>query len=203
LRIFIRVLVVALLAAVAALALLAFLLFRPNDREPGLLVEALSIRAGDRIGEIGAGDGWLSVEVAKRVGPSGHVYSTELDADRLDEIRAAAREAGLSNITAIEAAERSTKLMPACCDAVFMRRVFHHLSDPAAIVADLEDTLRPGGRLAVIEFESSGLLGTVTREGIDRNDLIGRVTRGGFELITVEEWPGLDHYVAVFRKSAP
>lgn len=202
-RIFTRALVVAALAVVAVLVLLFVALRRPSDREVDLLVNALGIREGAAIGEIGAGDGWLSVEVARRVGPSGRVYSTELDTGRLDEIRATAREAGLSNVTVIEAASQSTSLTPDCCDAIFMRRVYHHLDDPRLIIADINRALKPTGRLAIIEFESGGLVGAVTGEGIDRADLIAQVTGGGFELVTVEEWPGLAHYVAVFRKITP
>jgi predicted methyltransferase len=202
LRIVTRALVVAALAVGLVLVLLLVSLRRPSDREVDLLVNALGIRAGATIGEIGAGDGWLSVEVARRVGPSGRVYSTELDTDRLDRIRVSAREAGLSNVTVIEAASQSTNLMPACCDAIFMRRVYHHFDDPRAIVADINRALKPAGWLAIIEFESSGLLGAVTREGIDTPDLIAQVTGGGFELITVDEWPGVNHYVAVFRRAA-
>lgn len=202
-RIFTRALVIAALAVVAVLVLLFVALRRPSDREVDLLVNALGIRDGAAIGEIGAGDGWLSVEVARRVGPSGRVYSTELDTGRLDEIRATAREAGLSNVTVIEAASQSTNLTPDCCDAIFMRRVYHHLDDPRLIVADINRALKPMGRLAIIEFESGGLVGAVTGEGIDRADLIAQVTAGGFELVRVEEWPGLAHYVAVFRKITP
>jgi precorrin-6B methylase 2 len=202
LRVAVRALVVAVLAVVAVLVFLFVSLRRPSDREVDLLVEALGIRAGSTVGEIGAGAGWMSVEIARRVGSTGRVYSTELDASRLDEIRTAASEAGLSNVTVIEAAPQSTNLVPGCCDAIFMRRVYHHFDVPVPIVADIERALKPAGRLAIIEFELSGLLGAVTREGIDRADLIAQVTSHDLELVTVQEWPGIAHYVAVFRKTA-
>jgi precorrin-6B methylase 2 len=187
----------------ALLATLPWTLDRSRRAEVDRLGELLSLREGMTLGEIGAGSGWLTVGVARRVGPSGRVYSTELDAGRLDGIREAARDAGLSNVTVLEAGEQTTNLPDACCDAVFMRRVYHHLSVPTSILRSIHTALRPGGRLVIIEFTPDGIVGTVTRMGADQRALIDAVTANGFELVTTGEWPGWDHYVAVFvRKRA-
>jgi precorrin-6B methylase 2 len=166
------------------------------------LADLLSLREGLTVGEIGAGRGWLTVEVAKRIGPSGRVYSTELSAARLNDIRRAVGEAALTNVTVLEAGERATNLPAGCCEAIFMRRVYHHLSEPSAILASIHEALKPGGRLVIIEFRPDGLVGMVTRMGIDRAKLIDAVTAAGFEVVITREWPGWDHYVAVFNKPA-
>jgi protein-L-isoaspartate O-methyltransferase len=203
LRMAVRALAVAAFAIVLVVTVVTITLRGPSDREASLLAGALDITAGMTVGEIGAGDGRLTMEMARRVGPSGRVYSTELEDWQLDEIRAAARDAGASNVTVLTAGEQSTSLPPACCDAIFMRRVYHHLSDPAAIVADIERALKPMGRLAIIEFGSGGVIGAVTGEGIDRDDLVAQVAGAGLERVAVDDWPGLGHYVAVFRKTLP
>jgi precorrin-6B methylase 2 len=174
---------------------------RLREAEVAQLAGVLGLREGMTVGEIGAGSGWLTVEVARRIGPSGRVYSTELSSDRLDDIRQAASEAGLGNVTVLQAGERATNLPAGCCDAIFMRRVYHHLSDPSPILASIHDALRPGGRLVIIEFRSDGLLGKVTRMGFDRVALVDAVTAIGFEVVSTNEWPGWDHYVAEFRKA--
>src|SRR3972149_7392681 len=91
-----RILIVAgvLLAALMGTALLTAT--RSRRAEANRLVELLSLREGTTVAEIGAGSGWLTVEVAQRVGPSGRVYSTELTAARLGEVRKAADDAGAS-----------------------------------------------------------------------------------------------------------
>ena len=175
---------------------------RSGRAEVNRLAELLSLREGMSVAEIGAGSGWLTVEVARHVGRSGRVYSTELGAARLDDIREAVREAGVDNVTVLEAGERATNLLPGCCDAIFMRRVYHHLSDPSSILAGIYEALRPGGRFVIIEFEAGGLIGMVTRMGIDRAPLIEAVTASGFKLVTADDWPGWDHYVAVFEKQS-
>lgn len=197
-----RVLILAVVLLAVLMVTILWSANRSRQAEVNRLVELLSLRQGMTVAEIGAGSGWLTVEVAQRVGPSGRVYATELSAARLDDIRQAASEAELGNVTVLQAGERATNLPAACCDAIFMRRVYHHLSEPSPIVASIHEALRPGGRLVIIEFRSDGLLGKVTRMGFDRAALIDAVTTGGFRVLSSDEWPGWDHYVAVFEKSA-
>ena len=193
---------VLLIAGTLVVSLTALLLTTGRSREGEVdrLVNVLKLRDGMKVAEVGAGTGWLTVEIAARLGASGRVYSTELSPRRLDDIRAAVGKAGLSNVTVVQGSERSANLPAACCDAVFMRRVYHHFADPSAITLDLNGALVGGGRLVIIEFESGGLLGMVSRMGIDQARLITEVTAGGFEFVSVDEWPSWGHYVAVFQK---
>lgn len=183
-----------------SLAALVLSVGRSGEGEVDRLISVLQLRDGMKVAEVGAGTGWLTVEIATRLGASGRVYATELSPRRLDDIREAVGKAGLSNVTVVQGAERFTNLPAGCCDAVFMRRVYHHFTYPSEITIDLHDTLVPGGRLVIIEFESGGLLGMVSRMGIDQARLVTEVTAGGFELVSVDEWPSWGHYVAVFQK---
>jgi predicted methyltransferase len=79
-----------------------------------------------------------------------------LNPKRLAAVGQAVEKAGLHNVTLVEGHERDTNLPPACCDAVFMRSVYHHFADPAAMNASLFASLKPGGRLAVIDFAPEG-----------------------------------------------
>lgn len=124
-----------------------------------------------------------------------------VDRHRLRDIRQAAAQARLSNVIVLEAGERATRVPPECCDAIFMRRVYHHLTAPSAILASIHEALRPGGRLVIIDFRPDRLLGTLTRMGVDRAEVIRAGTTSGFEVITADEWPGWDQYVVVFEKS--
>lgn len=169
-------------------------------REVQRLVELLGPHDHTTVAEIGAGRGWLTVAVAQRLGPSSRMYSTELDPRRVNDIRRAVANARLTNVTVLQAGERVTNLPANCCEAIFMRRVYHHLSDPSAILASLHGALKPGGRLIIIEFTRTGLLGQVTGMGIDPPDLVAAVTGAPFELVETGAWPGWSHYVAVFKK---
>ena len=187
-------------------AVLAILVLRltggDSETEVERLARVLDIEPGDTVADVGAGDGWLSIEIANRVSESGHVFATELSADRRDDIRAAVAAAGLDNVTVVEAGERETNLAPECCDAIFLRRVYHHLTDTAAMNASFHASLKPGGRLAVIELEFEGLLRPFrgSEHWIDDAQVVAEVTAAGLTHVETFDWPLGAHYAAVFRK---
>jgi ubiquinone/menaquinone biosynthesis C-methylase UbiE len=120
------------------------------------LIKNLEIHEGSAVGEIGAGDGELTVAMAKAVGPTGKVFSNELNKERLAALAGVAEKAGVKNVTPIEGRESETNFADQCCDAIFMRNVYHHFADPAAMDASLFKSLKPGGRLAVLDFTPPG-----------------------------------------------
>jgi precorrin-6B methylase 2 len=109
------------------------------------LVTALKLHAGQTVADIGAGGGQLTVALAREVGPSGHVYATELDKDRLSDIRQATDSAGLQNVSVIEAHATRTNLPEWCCDALVLRKVYHHFGNPHLMNASMRQSLKPGG----------------------------------------------------------
>jgi SAM-dependent methyltransferase len=155
-----------LLRSALATALLAAPLAARADDEAERLAQLLGARSGARIAEIGAGDGTLAIEIARRVGPSGRLYATELGEEQRAEIRERAKAAGLENIEVIEARVAASGLPTGCCDAVFMRNVYHHLSDPSAIAKDIQRALVPGGTLVVVDFPPTWYLAPWSPEGV-------------------------------------
>lgn len=173
--------------------------FRTDGQEMPRLRQVLALEAGKVVADVGAGKGELTLALAREVGPTGHVYSTEIDAARLEKLRAAR----LDNVTVVESAGGETGLPPGCCDAIVLRRVYHHLTDPASINASQLRALRPGGVLVVIDFPppffwSRGSL------GVPAKAVLAEVAGSGFETLRViDDWPGrgpLQSYCAVFRK---
>jgi ubiquinone/menaquinone biosynthesis C-methylase UbiE len=176
---------------------------RADGPEIPRLRQVLALEAGSVVADVGAGKGELTAALAREVGPNGRVFSTEIDARRLKELREAVVYVKLDNVTVVEARSRETGLPPNCCDAIVLRRVYHHLTDPSSINASLLRALRPGGVLAVIDFPppffwSRGSLGVPAKAVIDE------VTASGFEpLRLIDDWPGrgpLSTYCALFRK---
>jgi ubiquinone/menaquinone biosynthesis C-methylase UbiE len=177
--------------------------FRADGPETPRLRQVLALEAGSVVADVGAGKGELTVALAREVSSNGRVFSTEIDARRLKALREAVVDARLDNVTVVEARSRETGLPPNCCDAIVLRRVYHHLTDPASINASLWRSLRPGGVLAVIDFPppffwSRGAL------GVPAKALTDEVTASGFEpLRLIDDWPGrgpLRSYCALFRK---
>ncbi len=121
--------------------------------EAARLFDALGLEPGMTVGEVGAGRGEMTIEIANRLGPEGQVYTNELDPARLEDIRNALRRDRIENVTVIESGESTTNLPEGCCDAIFMRDVYHHLTSPDEINQSIVAALKPGGRFAVIDFE--------------------------------------------------
>lgn len=172
------------------------------------LIAALGLAPGQAVADVGAGDGDWSEVLAREVGPSGHVYSTEVDSSLVKEIRETLEDAGYENFTAILGDQESTGLDPECCDAILMRMVYHHFKDPGPMRGDLIRALRPGARIAIIDIRPqrnwSELEGVPDRggHGIEPEDLVSEMTTAGFELVErTDDWNGdEDRYCLVFRR---
>ena len=164
-----------------------------NAADAARLIQALAIHEGTIVGEIGAGSGELTIAMAKAVGESGKVFSNELNKDRLKSIEAAAGKAGVTNVTPVEGRELETNFPDQCCDAIFMRNVYHHFGDPAAMDASLLKSLKPGGRLAVIDFTPPNEE-AATPDGRSKDGFHGvkaptverELKAAGFEIISAE-----------------
>ena len=116
------------------------------------IFEAIGVREGMTVCEIGAGDGELSIAAAKAVGANGHVYTSELGDERLRALRRKVTDSGLAHITVVAGDPVKTNFPDAGCDAIFMRNVYHHFTDPAVMNASIAASLKLGGRLAVVDF---------------------------------------------------
>ncbi len=125
--------------------------------EPVRLARVLRIEPGMHVADIGAGDGALAVAMASRVGTGGQVYATELAPERRAAIEARARRASARNVRTITATQTETGLPEGCCDAIYLRAVFHHIPDRATFAAHVARALRPAGRVAVIDFAPGAL----------------------------------------------
>jgi SAM-dependent methyltransferase len=205
--------VVALLAT--AVSLLASVLiatvhswtgggFDASSPEMSWLREMLALRTGMTVADVGAGKGQLTLALARAVGPTGRVFSSEIDPARLQALRKAVAEAGLSNVTTVEAQANESGLPAECCDAIVLRRVYHHLTEPASINASLLQALRPGAQLAVIDIPPLFFFPARSTVGIAPHVVINEITANGFEMRQLRtDWPGrgpLASYCALFQK---
>jgi predicted methyltransferase len=171
------------------------------------LVTALKLDSGQTVADIGAGGGQLTVLLAREVGPSGRVYATELDADLLGDIRQATESAGLKNVSVIEAHATRTNLPERCCDALVLRRVYHHFDDPTLMNASMRQSLKPGGLLAVIDFEpdssespNPSQRDRGDRHGVTSATVVRELSQAGFELVAVEDGPRAGRFMVVVRR---
>ena len=183
---------------------------RPDQRqEIARLAEVMQWHPGTIVADIGAGDGSYSFAAAGIVGATGHVYSTEIDREKLKDLRGQVIQRKLANVSVIESAAGDTKLPTDCCDAIFLRRVYHHITQPIEFDKNLLRSLKPGARLAIIDFPPRRDLPPV--EGVPKNRgghgipqkiVVEELTAAGFQVEkTIDNWSGED-YCVIFLKPA-
>ena len=181
-----------------------------SESEIQRLAKVMNWKAGQVIADVGAGEGEIGFAAAAAVGGTGKVYLTELDQDKLTALQKDTSHRKLRNVVILAAAEKETKLPDDCCDAIILRRVYHHLTAPTEMDASLLRSLRPGGLLAVIEFAprksltaSDPVKGVPTNRGghgIPKKVLLEELTAAGFRLDkAIDDWPD-DGYCVLFRK---
>ena len=158
----------ALVSLVLAMPMWSSAQQRREDTIPAeKIFEALQIREGMTVCEIGAGDGDLTVAAARLVGAQGRVYTSELGEERVSELRKQIAGSDLPQITVIEGDPLRTNFPDGTCDALFMRNVYHHFDDPAAMDASIAASVAPGGRVAIVDFTPSG---SVAKTPADRSE---------------------------------
>ena len=177
------------------------------DDEIKRLASIMEWKPGTIVADIGAGDGKYAFAAAQIVGPAGKVFATEIDLDKLAKLRSEVSKRHLTNVTILQSKDADTNLPAECCDAIFLRRVYHHLTKPAEFDAALLRSLKPGGRLAIIEFPPRSGLDPVDGvpanrggHGIPKDVAIEELTAAGFRIkSTVNSWPQGD-YLLLFEK---
>lgn len=158
--------------------------------EADRLANVLQLRPGQSVADIGAGDGALIVELARRVGGQGRAFASEQTPQRRQQIEARAVREGVA-MSVIEAADAATNLPDACCDAITMRLVLHHVGDVPAFARDLRRAIRPGGRIAIIEFAPGALPHLADDHGIDVDRVVHDFTAAGFTVqMRNDQWGG-------------
>ena len=176
--------------------------------EANRIAEVLALQPGMWVADVGAGKGEWTKDLADRVGETGHVFSTEVDEDDVEEIRRITDSAGLTNVTTLLGQADESGLPDECCDAILLRLVYHHFTDPPEMSRSLYRALRPGGLIAVIEIEPQSHWPELTDvpdrggHGIPAEELIEEMTSEGFEVMGRHEpWEGQpDRYCVVFRR---
>jgi len=197
----------ALLACAVAAVLAARAKANAAD-EVKRLASLMEWKPGSIAADIGAGDGNFTFAAVEHLGAAGKVYATEIDVQKLSELRANVTKRKLQNVVVVESKEADTNLPTGCCDSIFLRHVYHHLTKPVEFDANLVRSLKPGGRLAIIDFPPRSGLDPVEGvpanrggHGIPQKIVIEELTAAGLQVEkVVTDWPDNDYCVLFTKK---
>jgi ubiquinone/menaquinone biosynthesis C-methylase UbiE len=125
---------------------------REDEEAPSKAIDLLELKPGMVVADIGAGSGYYASRIAKRVGPSGHVYATDIQPGMIELLERRIKSEGLSNMTTVLGAADDPKLPAKSIDLAIMVDVYHELQQPQIFLQRLKDAFKPGGRLVLLEF---------------------------------------------------
>lgn len=155
---------------------------RDAYQKPHEVIDALRLRSGEVVADIGAGSGYFSLRLAHHVGPTGHVYAVDISPDMIRRMNERIHEAALPNISTILASPNNP-LLPRPVDRFLFVNVWHHIEDQAAYLALMKKTLKPGGQIVMIDFHKRDLpVGPPAAMKIAREDLVKQMQGHGLRV---------------------
>jgi ubiquinone/menaquinone biosynthesis C-methylase UbiE len=169
-------------------------------QKPDKVVRFLGVRSGQSVADLGAGTGYFTVRLAKAVGASGKVYAVDIEPALVDHIAERARSAGLAQVVPVLAAAADARLPERSVDLVLVVNTWHHIDDRLRYLERLSRALKPGGRIAIVDFREGDLpVGPPAGHKLHREAILSELAAGGWSL--GDEYRKLPYqYVLVFRR---
>ena len=127
---------------------------RAEEENPDKLVELLDLKPGQSVADIGAGTGYISRRMAKKVGPEGKIYAVDIQQEMLDRLSKNMRAHGLQNVVPVLGTSTDPNLPPNSIDLAIMVDVYHEVSHPYELMQSIVTALKPGGRVAFVEYRA-------------------------------------------------
>lgn len=171
--------------------------FQPKDERDGWqrvpeVFEAMGIKSGSRVADIGAGWGYFTTRLGHAVGAEGRIYAVDIDADVLKDLRKTVEKEGLKNVEAIVSKPDNPLLTPGSLDAALIVNSYHEMTDYRVILAHIFQALKPGGRLVILDMIVD------KRRNLDRsqqtdnhqlgmNYVIGELVQAGFVITRAQD----------------
>jgi ubiquinone/menaquinone biosynthesis C-methylase UbiE len=160
---------------------------RDEWQQPDRVMDALLIADGSRVADVGAGGGWFTIRLARRVGPNGIVYAEDIQPQMLDSIARRVSDQRLTNVH-IGLGTPDDPRLPAGLNAALMVDTYPQLSDPVTFLRNTARSLAPNGRLGIVDFKTDGAggPGPPVGERLNADAVIRDATQAGLHLLKQE-----------------
>jgi len=167
---------------------------------PEQVMDAIGVKAGMVVAEVGAGQGRYVVHMAARVGETGKVYANDIDETKLEFLETRCEHHNINNVETILGEVDDPLLPEGELDLVYLINTYHDLDEPVAIMRNIIPSLKPDGVLVVIEQDTEK--STSTHHAIDQQELFDQAEEAGYELVRVETFLERDN-INIFRPIRP
>lgn len=149
------------------------------------IIDALGVKEGEVIADLGSGGGYFSCEFARRVGKTGRVYAVDVKERNLSFVERLCEQEGLKNVTFVLARGKQMDLPEGGVDLAFARNTFHHLPEPVSYFENFRRYLRSGGKVAIIEHKPKKGLSFVAlfRHYTPQEVILQKMNEAGYSLV--------------------
>jgi ubiquinone/menaquinone biosynthesis C-methylase UbiE len=173
---------------------------RDDWQQPDRIMDALKIADGARVADVGAGGGWFTIRLARRVGPNGRVFAEDIQAPMIESIRRRVEREGLANVEPILGTPTDPRLKPGL-QAVLIVDTYPQFTDPVSLLRHIAGALSPNGRLGIVDFKKDGAggPGPPLEERVDADVIIRDAARAGLTLRSHETFLRYQ-YLLVFTR---
>jgi ubiquinone/menaquinone biosynthesis C-methylase UbiE len=173
---------------------------RARWQKPAAVVRALGLGRGDTVGEIGAGPGYFTLRLARAVGPRGRVFAVDPDLRMLDRLARRLRRHRTRNVTPVVGRDDDPLLPPGSCDLLLVVNAYHHFADGPALLRRLVPALRPGGRLANVDFhDRDAPVGPPPGHRVSRETFLRDARRAGLRLTAERDFLPYQYFLILTR----
>lgn len=177
---------------------------RDEKQKPGELMRSAGIRPGMTVADVGTGIGFMLPFLSKRVGPEGKVVAEDIFDDFLAAAKQRVANQKLENVTFVKGTETDPKLPEGAMDLVLALDVYHHFDFPDKMLAAIHKSLKPDGRLVIVEYykRAEAMPGgrALTHIRLDMPDVIKEVEANHFHLIAEKEHIPDSQYMLILTK---
>jgi ubiquinone/menaquinone biosynthesis C-methylase UbiE len=182
-------------------------LLEASDRDewqrPHQILDALGIADASVVADVGAGSGWFTVRLARRVGPNGIVYAQDVQSEMLAAITRRVQREGLANVRPVLGRGSDPRLPANTLDAVLVVDVAHEIDDRVTLLANLATALKPLGKIGVVDFRLGGAgPGPDAEERVGPETIEAEAQRAGLRLISAETFLPFQYFL-IFGRSEP
>ncbi|MGI8989010.1 MAG: class I SAM-dependent methyltransferase [Bryobacteraceae bacterium] len=177
---------------------------RNAKQRPHELVEAMKIRPGTTVADVGTGVGYMLPYLSKAVGASGRVIAEDIFDDFLAKAKDAAAKAELQNVTFVKGSETNPNLPAGGVDLILALDSYHHYDYPAKMLAGFHDALRESGRLVIVEYyrrpEAMPGGDALHHIRLDQPGVINEVEANQFDLLSKHDHVKGSQYMLIFER---
>ena len=168
---------------------------RITEEQPERVLDAMDLRPGDVVADVGCGSGYYARRIARRVQPGGTVYCEDIQPEMLDIMRRRAEAEGVAGIEAILGAPDDPRLPAGAVDWIIITDVYHEMSEPEAMLAGMRRALAPGGRVALLEYRAEDGTGDhiLADHAMSVRQVLLEWQAAGFELVALREFLPSQH----------